>query len=148
DVLTVHADALWAAGAFDEAEDGFRFALEKQPDSSRAHHGLARALASHNQLDEAMNSAQRALRLSPRDGEIHHTVGAIFERMRRYEQAAAAYTNYVNLLPNRDRSEKAAWSRSQIRFLKSFGEREPIAYSEAVASQLHTVDFRLVDDKV
>ena len=68
--------------------------------------------------------------------------------MRRYEQAAAAYTNYVNLLPNKDRSEKAAWSRAQIRFLKSFGEREPIALDDRAAEQLHTVDFKLVDDKV
>ena len=95
-----------------------------------------------------MNVAQAALKESPRDPEIHHTVGAIFERMRRYEQAAAAYMNYINLLPNKDRSEKAAWSRSQIRFLKSFGEREPIALDERAAEQLHTIDFRLVDDKV
>jgi Flp pilus assembly protein TadD/predicted aspartyl protease len=148
EAMTVHADALWSAGAFDEAEQEYRKALEMAPEMSRAHHGLARALASHNQLDEAMDQAQRALKLSPRDGEVHHTVGAIFERMRRYEQAAAAYTNYVNLLPNKDRSEKAAWSRSQIRFLRSFGEREPIAIEDRLAEQLHTVDFRLVDDKV
>ena len=68
--------------------------------------------------------------------------------MRRYEQAAAAYGNYVNLLPNKDRSDKAAWSRSQIRFLRSFGEREPIAIDEDAADSLHTVDFRVIDDKV
>ena len=62
--------------------------------------------------------------------------------MRRYEQAAAAYGNYVNLLPNKDRSDKAAWSRSQIRFLQSFGEREPIAIDESAADGLHTVDFK------
>ncbi len=72
-----------------------------------------------------MIEAQAALKPSPRDGELHHTVGAIYERMRRYEQAAAAYNNYINLLPNKDRSDKAAWSRSQVRFLKSFGEKEP-----------------------
>jgi Flp pilus assembly protein TadD/predicted aspartyl protease len=148
EALTVHADALWAAGAFDEAESEYRDALSRTPGLSRALHGLSRALASHNQLDEAMNVAQAALKESPRDAEIHHTVGAIFERMRRYEQAAAAYTNYINLLPNKDRSEKAAWSRSQVRFLKSFGEREPIALDDKAAEQLHTVDFRLVDDKV
>ena len=62
--------------------------------------------------------------------------------MHRYEQAAAAYTNYINLLPNKDRSDKAAWSRAQVRFLKSFGEKEPIAIDEASADRLHTVDFR------
>jgi Flp pilus assembly protein TadD/predicted aspartyl protease len=148
EAITVHADALWSAGAFDEAEAEYREALARSPGLSRGLHGIARALASRNQLDEAMNAAQAALKESPRDPELHHTVGAIFERMRRYEQAAAAYTNYINLLPNKDRSEKASWSRAQVRFLKSFGEREPIAVDEKAAEQLHTVDFKLVDDKV
>ncbi len=148
EVLTVHADALWSAGLFDEAHEEFKDALALEPDLSRGHHGLARALASQNKLDEALNAAQAALKLSPRDEEVHHTVGAIFERMRRYEQAAAAYGNYVNLMPNKDRSDKASWSRSQIRFLRSFGEREPIAMDEASAAGLHTVDFRVIDDKV
>jgi Flp pilus assembly protein TadD/predicted aspartyl protease len=148
DVLAVHADALWSAGLFDEAHREFEDSLALVPDLSRGHHGLARALASQHKLDQAMNEAQIALKLSPRDEEIHHTVGSIFERMHRYEQAAAAYGNYVNLLPNKDRSDKAAWSRSQIRFLRSFGEREPIAIDEATADQIHTVDFRVVDEKV
>jgi len=148
EVLTVHADALWSAGLFDEAHEEFKDALALEPELSRGHHGLARALASQNKLEEALNAAQAALKLSPRDEEVHHTVGSIFERMRRYEQAAAAYGNYVNLLPNKDRSEKASWSRSQIRFLRSFGEREPIAMDEAGAAGLHTVDFRVIDDKV
>ena len=148
EVLTVHADALWSAGAFDEAESEYLDALSRSPGMSRALHGTARSLASRNHLDEAMDAAQAALRDAPRDPEIHHTVGAIFERMHRFEQAAAAYTNYVNLLPNKDRSEKAAWSRAQVRFLKSFGERQPIALDDESVGQLHTVDFRLVDDKV
>jgi Flp pilus assembly protein TadD/predicted aspartyl protease len=148
EVLSLHADALWSAGLFDEAHEEFKDALALVPDLSRGHHGLARALASQNKLDEALNEAQIALKLSPRDEEVHHTVGAIFERMRRYEQAAAAYGNYVNLLPNKDRSDKASWSRSQIRFLRSFGEREPIAMDAEAAEGLHTVDFRVIDDKV
>ena len=148
EVLSLHADALWSAGLFDEAHEEFKDALALVPDLSRGHHGLARALASQNKLDEALNEAQVALKLAPRDEEAHHTVGSIFERMRRYEQAAAAYGNYVNLLPNKDRSDKASWSRSQIRFLRSFGEREPIAMDAEAAEGLHTVDFRIVDDKV
>ena len=148
EVLSLHADALWSAGLFDEAHEEFKDALALVPDLSRGHHGLARALASQNKLDEALNEAQVALKLAPRDEEAHHTVGAVFERMRRYEQAAAAYGNYVNLLPNKDRSDKASWSRSQIRFLRSFGEREPIAMAAEAADGLHTVDFRIVDDKV
>jgi predicted aspartyl protease/Tfp pilus assembly protein PilF len=148
EVLAIHADALWSAGLFDEAHQEFNDALKLVPDLSRGRHGLARALASQNKLEEALNEAQAALKMSPRDEEIHHTVGSIFERMRRYEQAAAAYGNYVNLLPNKDRSDKAAWSRSQIRFLRSFAEREPMAIEETAENQIHTVDFRVVDEKV
>lgn len=148
EVMAMHADALWSAGLFDESAQEFKDALALQPDLSRGHHGMARALASQNKLEEALDEAQAALKLSPRDEEIHHTVGTIFERMRRYEQAAAAYGNYVNLLPNKDRSDKAAWSRSQIRFLRSFGEREPIAMDDTDVDRVHTVDFRVVDDKV
>ena len=148
EVMSVHADALWASGLFDEAAEEFRDTLALVPDLSRGHHGMARALASQNRLEDALNEAQAALKLAPRDEEIYHTVGTIFERMRRYEQAAAAYTNFVNLMPNKDHSDKAAWSRSQIRFLKSFGEREPIAIDDEAATRLHTVDFKLVDDKV
>jgi Flp pilus assembly protein TadD/predicted aspartyl protease len=148
EAMTSYGDALWAAGQFDAAEEKWRDALAIEPESSRALHGLARALASHSRLDEALNQAQAALKRAPRDPEIHHTVGWIYERMRRYEQAAAAYTNYINLLPNKEQSDKAAWSRSQVRFLKSFGEREPIAIDEASKGRLHTVDFKLVDDKV
>jgi len=84
DVIAVHADALWSAGLFDEAHQEFKDALVLVPDLSRGHHGLARALASQNKLEEALNEAQVALKLSPRDEEIHHTVGSIFERMRRF----------------------------------------------------------------
>jgi predicted aspartyl protease len=95
-----------------------------------------------------MAEAQSALRLSPRDLEIHHTVGTIFERMHKYEEAAAAFSNYVNLLPNKDRSDKAAWSRAEIRFLRSFGQKVPFEMNADAETMLHTVPFRLVNEKV
>jgi Flp pilus assembly protein TadD/predicted aspartyl protease len=148
DALSAYADAVWSAGLFDEAEEAWRQALELDPESPRARHGVARSLSSRSKMEEALIEAQAALKLSPRDGEIHHTVGAIYERMSRFEQAAAAYGNYINLLPNKDRSDKAAWSRSQVRFLKSFAERQPLSVNDPADDRLHTVDFRIVDDKV
>lgn len=148
EAMAVHADALWSAGLFDEAEREFRDALSVAPGMSRGRHGLAKALASRSKLDEALNEAQAALRTAPRDGEIHHTTGAIFERLHRYEEAAGAYTNYVNLLPNKDRSDKAAWSKAQIRFLQAFKSREANALDENSKGRLHTVPFKLVKDKV
>lgn len=148
EAMAVHADALWSAGLFDESEREFRDALSVSPEMSRGRHGLAKALASRSQLDDALNEVQAALRTSPRDGEIHHTTGTILERMRRYEEAAASYTNYVNLLPNKDKSDKALWSKAQIRFLQAFRSREANALDDNSKGRLHTVPFKLVKDKV
>ena len=148
DAIALYSDTMWASGLFEEAESGYRDALAVAPDLARGHHGLARALAARSRLNEAMDQAQTALRLSPRDLEIHHTVGAIYERMHRFEEAAGAFSNYVNLLPNKDHSEKADWSRSEIKFLRSFGQRVPYEMDPAPDDQLYTIDFRLVNDKV
>jgi tetratricopeptide (TPR) repeat protein len=148
EAMAIHGDALWASGLFDEAEARYRAALAREPDLARGRHGLARALASRSMLDEAMAEAQAAVRLAPRDLEVHHTVGAIYERQRQYEEAAGAFTNYVNLLPNKDRSEKADWSRSEIKFLRSFGQRVPYETDPGVEDQIYTVQFRLVNDKI
>jgi Flp pilus assembly protein TadD/predicted aspartyl protease len=148
EAMSLYGDALWASGLFDEAETRYRDALAHVPTLARGHHGMARALAARSRLDEAMNEAQTALRLSPRDLEIHHTVGTIYERMHKYEQAAGAYSNYVNLLPNKDHSEKADWSRAEIRFLRSFGQKVPFETEPGADDRLYTVDFRLVNEKV
>jgi predicted aspartyl protease/cytochrome c-type biogenesis protein CcmH/NrfG len=148
EALSLYGDALWASGLFQAAEDEYRDALSMAPELARGLHGMARSLAARNQLDAAMSDAQAALRLAPRDLEIHHTVGTIYERMHKYEEAANAYSNYVNLLPNKDHSDKADWSRAEIRFLRSFGQRVPFETDAAADDMLYTVDFRLVNDKV
>jgi tetratricopeptide (TPR) repeat protein len=148
EAVALYADALWASGLFDEAESRYRDALSKAPELARGHHGMARALAARSKLEDAMNEAQIALRLSPRDLEVHHTVGSIYERMHKYEEAAGAFSNYVNLLPNKDHSEKADWSRSEIKFLRSFGQRQPFDMDPGTDDQLYTIDFRLVNEKI
>jgi tetratricopeptide (TPR) repeat protein len=148
DALALHGDALWSSGLFEEAEVRYQEALAINPDAARARHGRARTLAGRSRLTEAMDEAQAALRLAPRDLEIHHTIGAIYERQRRFEEAAGAFSNYVNLLPNKDRSDKADWSRSEIKFLRSFGQRMPYELDPGAEDQTYTIDFRLVNDKV
>ncbi|HVZ22371.1 MAG TPA: aspartyl protease family protein [Vicinamibacterales bacterium] len=146
--LALYGDALWASGLFEEAEARYRDALSLEPNLARGLHGMARSQLARNQHDEALNEAQAALRLAPRDLEIHHTVGSIYERMHKYEEAAAAYGNYVNLLPNKDTSEKAAWSRAEIRFLRSFAQRVPFQADPGSDDMVYTVDFRTLNDKI
>jgi len=148
EAMTLYGDALWSSGLFQEAEVKYRDALAASPDLARGHHGMAKALAARSLLGEAMNEAQAALRLSPRDLEIHHTVGTVYERQHKYEEAAAAYSNYVNLLPNKDHSDKADWSRAEIRFLRSFGQRVPFESDPGTDDKIYTVDFRMVNEKV
>lgn len=148
DAIALHADSLWSAGQFEEAEARYAEALARQPELARGRHGVARSLAAQSRLQEAMDAAQEALRLNPRDLEIHHTVGSIYERMGRFEEAAGAYTNFVNLLPNKDHSEKADWSRSEIKFLRSFGQRIPFETEPGTDDQTYTIDFRQVGEKV
>jgi tetratricopeptide (TPR) repeat protein len=148
ETAALYGDALWASGLFQDAETEYTESLSTSPNLARGHHGMAKALAARNRLDEAMDEAQLALKLSPRDLEIHHTVGSIYERMHKYEEAAVAYSNYVNLLPNKDHSEKADWSRAEIRFLRSFGQRVPFESEAGADDRLYTVDFRLVNEKV
>jgi predicted aspartyl protease/Tfp pilus assembly protein PilF len=148
EALALDGEAMWAAGMFDLAETRFRQGLDLDAGDPRALSGLARALAGHGQLDEALDAATAAVTRAPSEGEYHHALGAVLERLRRFEESAAAYANYVNLLPNKDRSDKAVWARQHIRFLRSFGSRAPFAMSEAVGATVHTVPFRLVRDKV
>ena len=148
EAVSLYGDSLWASGLFDSAEESYRGALAMSPELARGRHGLAKSLLARTKLDEAMNEAQAALRLAPRDLEIHHTVGTIYERMHKYEEAAAAYANYVNLLPNKDKSDKAEWARAEIRFLRSFGQRLPFDMDPGADDQTHTVDFRLEKEKI
>ena len=143
----LYGDTLWASALFEEAEHAYETALKADSSDARAHHGRARALTARTRLDEALVEAQEALKLSPREAEFHHTVGVIYERERRYDQAAAAFGNYVNLLPNKDRSEKAMWTRAEIRFLDSFNGRSPVDFSGSLAESW-TVPFRIEKEKV
>jgi tetratricopeptide (TPR) repeat protein len=146
-VAAVQGDAFWAAGLFEEAEAGYAAAVQLDPAHARGRHGRARALAARGALEDALAEVQEALRLAPAEAEFHHTAGSVYERMHRFEEAAAALVSYVNLLPNRDRSEKAAWAKAEIRFLESFKGRKPFDVGES-GEAVWTVPIRIDKDKV
>jgi len=148
EMLSLYADSLWASGLFDEADDVYRQALGINKESSRARFGLARSLATRSKLEEALTEAEAAAAMAPRDGEIHAEIGEIYQRLHRFDEAANAYNNFINLLPNKDRSDKASWTRSQVKFLKAFEGRKPVEIDEEDLQTPHTMPFRLVDDKI
>jgi predicted aspartyl protease/Flp pilus assembly protein TadD len=145
---SLYGDTLWVFGLFDEAAHAYESALKADASDARGHHGRARTLTARSRLADAMVEAQQALQLAPRESEFHHTVGVIYERQHRFDEAAAAFGNYVNLLPNRDRSDKALWTRAEIRFLDSFKGRTPVDVAVADEGQLWTVPIRIEAAKV
>jgi predicted aspartyl protease/thioredoxin-like negative regulator of GroEL len=148
EALSLHGDALWAFGLFDAADRAYVDAMQREPGSSRAQFGRARTLAALNRVEDALDAALTASAAAPRDGEIHALVGDLYERLYRYDQAANAYTSYINLLPNKDRSEKAAWARAQVEFLESFKGVNPVEIDSDDQETLHTLPFKLVKDKI
>ena len=147
-LTAVQGDALWSCGMFDEAEAAYDASLALDAAQPRGRHGHARSLSARNQLDAALGEAREAVRLNPREPEFHSTVGGIYQRMHRYQDAAAAFANYLNLLPNRDRGERALWVRETIRFLESFDKRVPLDFGTEPEDRVWKAPVRLLGDKV
>jgi predicted aspartyl protease/Flp pilus assembly protein TadD len=146
--LALVGDTLWASGRFDDGENAYRDALTLAPASARARNGLAKALASKRQFEQALNEIQAALRDAPNDSDLRHTLGTIYERMHRYGDAATAYAWYLESLKGPDRAERSRWARSHIAFLRSFDGSLPaqVLWKGGVKQQV--IDFRLVNGKV
>ena len=147
EIVALYADSLWAMGLFDEAEEQYRAALALNPESSRARLGSARSLATRSRLPEALEEVLRARAADPRDFQIHATLGDIYTRLYRFEDAANAFTEYKGLLSPSEVAS-AVISEGQIKFLKSFKGRSPLAISDEAAAAVHTVPFRLSRNKV
>ena len=144
---TLLGDAMWANGLFDESDASYREAIALAPESSRAHFGLARSLASRSQLDDALKEALPVAAAAPQDPEIHALIGLIYERLNRYEESADAYDRYIALLPMTEVSTMSTISQSKVRLLRSFKGRVPLQVDDA-PGRVHRVPFRLSNRKI
>jgi predicted aspartyl protease len=147
--LSLFGDSLWSSGLFDEAERAYDASLLVDRDDPRAHHGRARALTARGRIDEALAEARRAIAGAPAEPEFRHMLGVIFERQRRFADAAAAFGDYVAMLPDHDHSPTALWTRAEIRFLHAFDRLTPIDVTGHTASRdSWTVPIRIERGKV
>ena len=145
--LTLAGDALWAAGFFDEADREYARALVIDPESSRARFGHARSLTSRSRLSEAHDEAEHALTLAPNDSDLHALLGTILERLKRFDEAAKSYDAYADRLPRRE-SAAIATARNRATLLRSFSRRLPLDVSAEDASEVHSLPFKLVNNKI
>lgn len=149
--LALYGDTLWSSGLFDEAERAYAGSLERDPGDPRAHHGRARSLAARGRLDEALADARQAIAGASDEAEFHHLLGVIYERQRRFAEAATAFGEYVSRLPDRDHSPRALWTRAEIRFLTTFEHEhlKPLEITGPTADRISwTVPVRIDHNKV
>ena len=148
EALALLGDARWSAGQFDGAEEAYGECAGAEPRAGEGAERHGQGLDSRGRLARPSTTRDGRVAAGPREPEFHHTLGFVLERQRRYPEAALAYTNYSNLLPNKDSSEIAAWARQQIKFLRSFGDRQPLAVKSGTEGLVHTIPFRLRNNKI
>ena len=93
---TMFADALWGEALFDEAEAAYQDAFKQHPQWPRAQFGVARSLATHGQLNEALTVALAAYAAAPKDPEVLVLIGELYERLYRFDDAAKMLEEYVD----------------------------------------------------
>jgi tetratricopeptide (TPR) repeat protein len=86
---------------FGEAEGAFRKALADDPDSAKAHSGLALALLAQGKSAEAVAEAARAVALAPGDPEALFRYGLALSGDGKLDQAADAFEKVVRAQPDK-----------------------------------------------
>jgi aspartyl protease family protein len=148
EALSIYGDAMWATGLFSEAEAAYRESASLDPRHARARRGVARSLAGKSRLAEAMSEGLMAEALAPADEEIHQTLGYIYERMRRYQDAAREFSAVLGLLPVKDFGVQAAMLQSQVAYLRSFGNKTPYQIRQPGRARFLAIPFREEQGKV
>ena len=147
DLEALQADAFWASGLFEEAEVKYRDVLAVEPSNAAAHHGFGRSLAARSRLEEGLAEVITAIASGDQRPEFYHTLGSIYRRLRRYQESSDALEQYVELLPTVRQSKRAEWARSEILFLRSFGDLVPFEITTD-ANAVHTIPFQVVNEKI
>jgi Flp pilus assembly protein TadD len=93
------ARALGLLGRWDEAIGSYRKAQELFPDDYATTFNLARALHKKGDEPRAVDEYRKAIALNPDDASFHMALAISLERIQRFEEAAAAYTEYLRLSP-------------------------------------------------
>lgn len=87
------------AGNLQLAEDLFRAAVEKHPDSAAYRVNLGTALMFQNRTSEACSSFGAATRIEPGNPQWHDRHGILLARLGRYAEAMAVHQTTVTLQP-------------------------------------------------
>jgi putative PEP-CTERM system TPR-repeat lipoprotein len=101
--LIMRGDAQLGVGRAREARVEFENALARDPDDIRARLGLASALFEVEGFATAKREADVALAQAPKDPRTHLAIASLYLRDRRFEAAAKAFEDTVNLVGENER---------------------------------------------
>lgn len=144
--LSLHGDALWASGLFQEAEARYDEALKMDAADPTALHGRGRSRAARRQFEAALADVRQAIAAAPKEPAFYYTLASILEDTRQFKASADALDKYLDLIPSRDQSEMAKWAVSQAAFLRSFGNKVP--FDLISKDEVYTIPFRVQDGRV
>jgi tetratricopeptide (TPR) repeat protein len=94
-------------GDYERGLNHCREALRLDPRDVRAMTGLARALAGLGRVDEAMKYFADALNLNPSDPRTYYYQGLEYEKLKKFDLAAASLAVAVQLAPNWTEAHRA-----------------------------------------
>jgi tetratricopeptide (TPR) repeat protein len=104
DEILAQSKALHAAGQFRDAEQGYRRALQVDPNNFDAHLMLGVAQHSLGDLAGAIASLQKAVRLNPSHAEAEHYLAIVLSAARRLDEATVHYRRALQLRPDDPRT--------------------------------------------
>jgi len=99
--------ALVGERRFEEAREHFRQAVQLQPDSSEARHGLGLSYLSARLPGEAVRPLEEALRLAPADTNVRADLAAAYVFTGRFQDAEREYRTLIEMKPAEPRFKTA-----------------------------------------
>jgi tetratricopeptide (TPR) repeat protein len=166
------ATAYQLQGNIDQAEKNYRRALQLEPTNQLAVDGikaiendkvqmeldlfLNRAIAfqKEGRYDESIDSYIKAVRLAPRNADIHYNVGTSFQAKKDWFQAEKAYRRVLELDPNHKEATLALKALTDDRketqvseaFDKAIALQQQGMLAEAIAIYLKVAEDKPTDD--
>jgi Flp pilus assembly protein TadD len=108
------ARALALLERWDEAIAGYRTAQQLFPNDYATAFNLAQTLHRKGDESAAVDQYRRAIELNPSDATFHLALGISYERLQKPVEAAAAYTEYLVLLPAAPNAEQVRARIAQL----------------------------------
>lgn len=94
-IQTIRGDAYIALGKDSEAASAYQKAIDKNPDYTKAHLGLARLAALENDLEGALRYVDIALSKSPENAQAWLMKAGLLREQGKNEKARAAYSHIL-----------------------------------------------------